>query len=447
MSSLSFSLLDYQNGLSAGLYAPPDTLCPYYEVDPVLYRKFGDSHKRRDDLSRAMNEVRMRTGRHYYKQTYPLQARTLDYSARAFPAYRFILPEVMTEDWLAIVDWGKFQRDHVLHQPLCGYVVLKMLNGDGINGPLQFPIGRGILDACVDKILEWKGTAYIRDFLLRCGMDEKDPILHDGPIARGVWRAFFQEAAYVAAVFHDLGYPWQYAGRLQSNLDGINTPNLRQNQSPEQIAQLFGQRLLFHALQGYRPLDATSPSTWQNRIINLCDVSLSKTHGFPGALGFLYLNDCVRRYPCPKESPLHLLCVEWAAVAIMMHDMAGIYWDSSSSGSQIPENPFLRLSFDRDPLSSVIALTDVIQDFERPTVAFSNSGEHVTLEYSSACSGTILELDAIGGLTLKYKMKSDEMRATKQQMLPKENYQIFDPEYGYLDMSGLGITNVRMVAE
>jgi hypothetical protein len=255
----------------------------------------------------------------------------------------------------------------------------------------------------------------------------------------------------VAAVFHDLGYPWQYAERLQSNLDGINTPILKQNRSAEQVVQLFGQRLLFHALQGYRTQDAASPSTWRDRITRLCDDSLSKTHGFPGALGFLHLNDCIRRYPSPQESPLHLLCVEWAAVAIMMHDMANIYWGSGGSGSGLPENPFLRLSFDRDPLSTIVTLTDVIQDFERPTVTYkripSNSGKQVTLEYNSACSGTFLELDTVGCLTLKYKMTSLEMHATKQKMFPKESYQIFNPQYGYLDMSGLGITNVRMVAE
>ena len=114
MSNVTFSLSDYQAGLSAGLYAPPDALCPYYDVDPLLYRRHEKSTLRRGDLHRAIGEVRKRTGKRYFDKVYPLQARTLDYSTRSFPAYRFLLPEVMTEDWLAIVDWGKFQRDHVL---------------------------------------------------------------------------------------------------------------------------------------------------------------------------------------------------------------------------------------------------------------------------------------------------------------------------------------------
>jgi hypothetical protein len=432
---------------------PPEAICPYYEVDPVQFRQLGNTAQERRKFDYAMKEVKKRTGLDYFRKTCPLQGRTLDYSARSFPAYRFILPDVMTEDWLAIVDWGKFQRDHVLHQPLCGYVVLKLLDGDGKNGPLQLPNGKTILDMCVDWILKWKGTAYIRDFLIRCGMKKNDPILQtDSPIARSVWRAFFREAAYVATVFHDLGYPWQYAELLQGNLDGINSPTLRQNRSATQVVRLFGQRLLFQALQGYQTPDPACPSTWNDRITRLTDLCLSKTHGFPGALGFLHLNDCIRRYPSPKESPLHLLCVEWAATAIMMHDMIKIYWGADSSGSGVPENPFLRLSFDRDPLSAIVTLTDVIQDFERPTVSFGTSrdptGEQelVTLQYNKACLSTDLELNSTGVMTLKYQMADEIQRATKRTRLPKENHQHFDAHYGFLDMSGLGINKVQMVS-
>jgi hypothetical protein len=261
MSRISFSLSNYQDGLEAGWYTPPQSLCPYYEVDPVLYRQYGTTDRRRGNLSKAIIELRKRTGQEYFQKTYPLQARTLDYSSRSFPAYRFILPEVMTEDWLAIVDWGKFQRDHVLHQPLCGYVVLKLLNGDGHNEPLQLPNGKTILSTCIDQILQWSKTTYVRDFLVGCGMRDDDPILDvSNPIAHKIWSIFFKETAYVAAVFHDLGYPWQYAERLQGNLDGMNSPAIKKNQSAQQVIRLFGHRLLFHAIQGYQTPDAACPS-------------------------------------------------------------------------------------------------------------------------------------------------------------------------------------------
>ena len=450
MPSLTFSLLDYQSALAEGRYAPPYTLSPYYEVDPGLYLKHGTTDQRRGKLNEALVELRKRTGRDYFEKTYPLQARTLDYSARAFPAYRFILPEVMTEDWLAIMDWGKFQRDHVLHQPLCGYVVLKLLDGDGTSGPLRLPDGGTMLDACVDRILRWEGTAYIRNFLVGCGMSEDDPILDAGsPVARNVWRIFFREAAYVAAVFHDLGYPWQYAERLQGNLEGMNAPALRQNRSAAQVVEQFGQRLLFDALRGYQKEDAACPSTWKARITQVADTALSTSHGFPGAIGFLHLNDCVRRYPALAQSPLHLLCVEWAATAIMMHDMSKIYWGKGLLGTGTPENPFLRLNFARDPLSAIVTLVDVIEDFERPAVSYGSVGggdERVTLTYDRACSSTEMELDTSGVLTVLYRMVTPDDCMRKLMCLPKERREYFDIHHGYLEMTSVGINEVRLLA-
>jgi hypothetical protein len=53
---------------------------------------------------------RRRVGREFYWRCYPVQAQAMDYSQLAFPAYRFILPEVLADDWLATVGWHKFNR-------------------------------------------------------------------------------------------------------------------------------------------------------------------------------------------------------------------------------------------------------------------------------------------------------------------------------------------------
>ncbi len=446
MAKIEFNLSNYKKELSHGLYSPPRNLCPYYDIDPVLYTEQSSKKRRGSDLSIAFTELRKRTGKKYFYETYPLQSRTLDYSAMSFPAYRFILPEVMTEDWLGIMDWGKIQRDHVLHQPLTGYVILKLLEENPHGKEEIITVNsETLLTACVNMILKWDKTAYIKDFLISTGMNENDPILDPhSSIAKTVWRSFFLETAYVAAVFHDLGYPWQYAERLQNNLDGINAPVVKQNKNPEQIFDLFGQRLIYSPLNGYKKIDPASPSTWRNKILKLTDELLSQTHGFPGALGFLHLNDFIRRYPCLQQSPLHLLCVEWAATAIMMHDMKKTYWGKNDSMESVPENPFLRLSFEKDPLSAIVTLADVIQEFERPSVVYEDNDDDVILKYNTACSGTEIEINDKGILTICYIMNNKESNSRKRNSILKDSLEYFDSQYGYLDMSSIGITKVNL---
>jgi hypothetical protein len=91
----------------------------------------------------------------------------------------------------------------------------------------------------------------------------------------------------------------------------------------------------------------------------------------------------------------------------------------------------------------------VIEDFERPAVFFGTVGdgdERVTLTYRTACSATELELDDSGTLTVRYRMVTPEECKCKLMRLPKERREYFDVHHGYLDMSSLGINEVRLLA-
>lgn len=438
-----------------GLYSPPSALCPYFEVDPVRFEALGGADLRRNDLDLALDSLRVRTGEDYFLKAYPPQGLTLSYSSRSFPAYRFVMPEVISEDWLGIVDWGKkVQRDHVLHQPLCGYIVLRLLRGDGPSGSAVLSDGSTLLDTCVEQTLRSSKCEYIIDFLRRCGLKDETLVNADNAVAKALWRILFVEAAYLAAVFHDVGYPWQYAERLQTNLDGVNTPAVRQNRSATEVVARFGHRLVVNALRGWIRENPAEPSDFSARLTELVGDGLSRTHGLPGALAFLYLNDCVRAFPDPLPSPFRLLCVEWAAAAIMMHDSAGLYWGpEKDSVDGRPGRRWLRLDCERDPLSAVIALVDMLQDFERPIVEFGaggvgkgGKGASVSMKYRSACKKTVLELEKSGELRITYHMANDRGRAFKASRLGGEMKCYFDPPDGYLDLNGWGVTSVSMTA-
>src|SRR4030042_1192178 len=142
---MEFSFEDYQNKLNTGIFIPPDTFRPYVSVKPDAYRALQREHEQRGLLIEdTFRQLAKRVGRDYFWKVYPVQSETLDWAQLSFPAYRFILAEVLQDDWLATVDWHKFNRDHALHQPLTAYVVLKMLTGAGDLG-LEIG-GRRLLD-------------------------------------------------------------------------------------------------------------------------------------------------------------------------------------------------------------------------------------------------------------------------------------------------------------
>lgn len=450
---MNFSFEDYQRGIASGKYTLPTAYCPFMRVNRKQYRKLEEEHEEKgNDIGKAFREVRRRVSRDYYRQMYPVQARALDYSQMSFPAYRFILPEVLANDWLAIVDWHKFHRDHVLHQPLTTYVVQKLLKE-----LLLFGDGRCLLDACIDEILKWDKTVYLKDFLLGIGVKELEPWLKDGCASRALWKSLFTEAACLAAMFHDMGYPWHYVNLLNNKLKHAGYQSDAPTSDAEKLFNAFGHRLLCCPLNGYRVIDKSAPSTWPQRQINIMAKALGSTHGFPGAIGFLYLNDVVRDYPTDPTHPIRQFCVEWAAMAIMMHDMSAIYWGDKISTP--PDNLHMRLRFEVDPLSCVIALADMLEDFSRPVATFKDNTDQdntnqdntdsVDVSYHFGCKSVNLELN--WGLTnptkIVYRFKDIRQHAAKVNMIPKVHQEYFDQHNGYIDLSAIGVRRVEMEAQ
>ena len=263
-----FSYADFQAGLASGLYVPPSAYQPFMRVKHSQYSALEQAHRDKGhDVDQAFRELRRRVGREYYWKCYPVQAQAMDYSQLAFPAYRFILPEVLADDWLATVGWHKVSRDHVLHQPLTAYVVLKLLIGGGdANQAFMANDEVSLLDACVNEILKWQGTRYLRDFLVETGVRETEPWLNDSAVGRALWKCLFVEAAYLAATFHDMGYPWQYVNLLNNKLDHAGLQPDSPGADAERLIEAFGGRLLFRPFNGYRFPNRSAPATWNHQL-------------------------------------------------------------------------------------------------------------------------------------------------------------------------------------
>lgn len=442
---MDFSYADYITFNEQNGYNLPNNFFQAIPMDRHKYTEMQELHHNTGIfITDTFPALRKRISREYFNKVYPTQSSVLNYSERTFPAYRFLLPDVLADDWLSIVDWHKIKcRDHALHQPLTAYITYKLLGGGNSNN--SFPINRSnLLDFCISKILNWDKTEYIREYLVNLGVDPNNELLHpDNPYTKQFWKSLFFETAMVSAIFHDIGYPWQFINRLNNSLGASDFSVGNSLGNADDIYHRFRNRLIFYPFNGYKSLNYSSPNQWDRKMIELISKSLSNTHGFPGALGYLFLNDKVREYPTKIDLPFHHFCVEWAALGIMMHDMSKLYHGNQNDTS--PENIQMRLEFDKDPLSCLVTLADILQEFERPSVEFIPSLYYSKFKYTHSCYLSEITLTN-GILMIEYKYSSREAAAVKRSFLQRENRDFFDTNYGYIDFTSIGINEIKMIA-
>jgi hypothetical protein len=441
-----FDYTSYQANIANPVYFP-DYFLPHFNhlfIDINQYNNLQNQHNRTNfNYRNAFIALRKRTGNNYFNSVYPAQVSALNFSYGSYPPYKFLLPDVLSNDWAAIVDFrSNYKRDHALHQPLTAYIVHELLGGGIVAA--SFLIGnKRLLEACVDQILNdnYK-THYIKEYLIKLGVSPNDPLFTDNAQSRTFWNLLFYEAAMVAAIFHDTGYPYQYISGLNNNLNISSFSPNNMASDAEFVIKNFKDRLVLYPFNGYKHLSNDIPCNWHENLIRIVSKSLSKTHGFPGALGFLFLQDTVRKYPTPYSLPFHQFGIDWAALGIMMHDLGKIYRPTEGG---LPENRQLRVEFDRDPISSIITLADTIEDFRRPTVNMAPNIDGSVFSYNYACTQTDVSFRN-GILDIVYTYPDPVVRRVKNDILVNEEYNLFNPADGYLDLSCLGIHTVNMIA-
>ncbi|MEA4991754.1 hypothetical protein SDC9_14468 [bioreactor metagenome] len=433
------SVAKYNMALSGGKCDPPGLIHSYYALDKLKYAKARGDRKGLD-----LNQLKKRLPPGMYKDIRGAVGLCLRHSQTIFPSYLFLLPEFLNEEWLASVDWHKgFHRDHVLHQPMCVYVGYELLRQPWALGQKKV----NLLENCIDAFLESSHCQYLRDHISELGGQRMFNRL--AKLSRKTFGAYFKDIFFLAAMFHDIGYPWQFANNLGNPLCSLSLGGNSLSMDPEVISRNYGDRLFMAPFKGYQLKAAAAPSTWQDSLNEMVRQSVTVTHGLPGAINFLHLNDMLRKYP-DHTKPMHRFGMEWAAMAIMMHDMAKLY-GRVENGMLKVINPQLRVSFNRDPLSFLLTLTDLIQDFGRPDSRFKthdNNKNIVTVRYRHRCERVELKWDDNKkNLTIlyKYKNKGDYLN-NLLKFQPENEILYFDPEKGYLDYSWLGIERIKLAA-
>lgn len=443
-NKIKLSYSNYQNILADNIYSLPNNFFSFVQIDKNKYYELEELHSKNGlSIEKSFNELRKRVSKNYFQKICPSQSSVTFFSERTFPPYKFHLPEMLSHDWLATVDWHKEHcRDHSLHQPLTAYIVYKLLGGGNPEDSLSLGEKKNLLDECTRNITKWRGTYYLKEYLLNLGVKEND-YLFDEKLKDNIWKSIFFETAFVSATFHDIGYPWENINRLNN---GLSTTNFSLNKSitnAENIYKCFKNRLLLYPFNGYKSLKNDTPCNWENKLIDLINYSYNNTHGFPGAICFLYLYDIIRGFPNENYFPIYQFCVDWASVGIMMHDFEKVY--RGDLNNQNPKNEFFKLRIDKDPLSCIVTLADFLEDFERPEIGFEagDNEKGKTFIYDEAYNSAEIEYTN-GELNITYKFNNWQRDSIKFEFKKMEAERYFDPVNGFVDLSSIGIRKVNL---
>lgn len=449
--TVKFCKTGYTDALRKNKLEIQSIFTPFIQIDRSRYNEL-----RIKSSSLNIDPVKARLSKKMFSDFRCAIGFTLFHSRSYFPAYRFFVNEYLNDEWLSTVDWHKkFHRDHVIHQPMSLYVGISLLFGLDLSKDEKKPTllfkDKSLLDHCLDAVHSSR-CDYLKKYFKDMG--GSDLYLDDSPISRLLWKNLFLESFYLATLFHDIGYPWLFLNNIDKKL-GTHFPREDLSQkNAEWITQNYGKRLLFYPFYGYEKLDPSTPP--QNKklkkIESLVDDSLRETHGISGSIALLYLNDILRKDQHEIHNfPERRFCIEWAAMAVMMHDMAKIYSKLDKNYQLHVEHPQLRVSIDKDPLSFILALTDQIQDFGRPNSTFfcsEDNDDESTVTYSSNCKSVTLDLTNTGQLNIIYSYDDAAIYLkNKTQFLPENAKLFFDPDRGYIDYKDLGIKNIELVAQ
>jgi hypothetical protein len=441
-----FNSQNYSNAVTRLVCEPRGVFTPFVHVDRKRYDAIREKSSPLD-----MTHLSQRLGAQMLSRIRGAMGFTLRNARSFFPTYKFFIDEFLNDEWLASVDWHKgFHRDHVIHQPMAVYVGMSLLCGYELSSPHRHsfePNGNSLLSDCVKVVLTSSRCEYIRDYLQDMGAS--DVYSDITPLRTILWESIFMDTFFLAALFHDIGYPWRLVNSIHEKLNNHSLTENPAIQNSDWLLEKYGKRLAFYPLYGYDKPDKRAPVYWTEELLATIREGLAKTHGVPGAVALLHLNDLIRVYPDMEDRSARRFCLEWAAMAVMMHDLSGLY-GKVEDGKLIINRPHLRISFNCDPLSFMLTLTDVIEDFGRPDATFQNVDEYsARASYYSRCKEVKLDWDP-NSRTLKiiyvYDNRGDYVK-NRAEFLPKNELLYFHPDQGYLDFTDTGISQIKLEAE
>lgn len=453
-----------------------------FNVSPSKYEQLRVQISKDKPFDVALREIKKRMPETEYACLRASLNVLYKYSRTTFPAFAFLVKEFINEEWLSLVDFHKsFHRDHIYHQPQVAFIVKRLLNEvtfenmkehklvNECKEKLKFPLDYKItlLDLCAYQLAKkTKETKYMHEFAQDIGVNEKFLSFEQNPEdCHFFWKTVVYDSAIIAAFYHDIGYPYQFIARIEEALNPLTHFDLLTVYNPYQVLEKFENRLFIKALCGYKDFkNYPVPYMHKEDLIETIKASMKKTHGFLGAITYLYLNDYMRDYQNKNENPVGILKMEMAATAIMMHDMQKVYRDIKKNNNNnntyyltTVERPQIRLSFLKDPVSFVVTLADQLQDFGRTSSkANTNSKQNrsgkdsipdIILGIEKNVKGVKFNIDNEYNATITYMYGENKADCYMQneKYIPKLMSEYYNKYDGYLDYTGV-FENIKLEA-
>lgn len=276
----------------------------------------------------------------------------------------------------------KFYRDHFVHQVRDAYMMDRLLNSGGFY--------RRIRD-----ILCRPGASKVSQYFCKMVRRQKDHPLPNAEILaydeEFIARNIIYMSAYMAGLFHDIGYPDTYLQSLRRRMfefsPSINSENSFRDTLPDNIFSLLQNSLLFRVV----PFEEIQARVYQDCI----------DHGTLSAIAFLlhfYKNGVIFMLP-----PYKAAAIELAALAIYNHTFVyGISRPKKNTDDYRPR-------FLTNPISYLLRICDDLQEWDR--VYFEISG-HSNLIICSRCHTPIVGQDLCPD--------DEESRQKRGERRPKE---------------------------
>ena len=356
------------------------------------------------------------------------------YSSDLFPAFRELLPVFLTNEWSALTGIGnKFFRDHIMHQIQTAAVVKKLLLEmifpiDYVAEKLEMPVPPKImtgdtcrlLDVCAFIMLrkpttgtshrKTRGATFIHNYAHILGLNNYF-IQGDANEQRAFerWRETIYVTAITAACYHDMGYMFSFAGSILRPLLPFGKFSKAGCFDAEYIQRTSSNALFMHNFTGTYDWH-THPGTQLNSIElqQIIQFACDKSHGLHTAHAFVYLNDILRDRDKPLK-PWAQLVIQWAASAMLMHDLQGVREDVKNKingkGKSLYKDNYLRVALMEDPVSFVLTLADQIQAYNRYSTYGKRDGKKTNLYFESHIQKVELQYYLLRGGEQKQKQK------------------------------------------